>query len=216
MRKYKTPFSVADGVIRDAAGQEVRLWGVNYYAPFNHNFQNIREMGVDHRKAIDQDLAHMKLMGLDFLRFHLYEREISDAQGNIVENEHLRVFDYLMEKASEEGFYVMITPLTWWNTIENQVMMDRYYAYWHIGVGAAFGFSNYFGKDAMLWNPAARACQKRYLSQLFRRKSTVSGKQIYEHDGVVAVEPFNEPLRKLAREDAVKATSASMDKVFRF
>ena len=36
------------------------------------------------------------------------------------------------------------------------------------------------------------------------------------YDGPVTVEPFNEPLRKLAREDAVKATSASMDKVFRF
>jgi hypothetical protein len=47
---------VQAGVIYDAVGIKVKLWGVNYYAPFNHNYFNIEELGKDHRQAIDQDL----------------------------------------------------------------------------------------------------------------------------------------------------------------
>jgi len=35
------------------------------------------------------------------------------------------------------------------------------------------------------------------------------------YDGPVTVEPFNQPLRDMKREDAVKATSAAMDKVMK-
>jgi 2-keto-myo-inositol isomerase len=36
------------------------------------------------------------------------------------------------------------------------------------------------------------------------------------YDGPVTVEPFNEPLKKMSLADAVKATSASLDKVHKF
>ena len=51
--KYQTPFHVQSGVILDAAGKTVRLFGVNYYAPFNHNYYNIAELGKDHYRAVD-------------------------------------------------------------------------------------------------------------------------------------------------------------------
>ena len=50
--RFTAPFAVRDGIIRDAAGREVRLWGVNYYAPFAHNFLNIAEVGADYRQAL--------------------------------------------------------------------------------------------------------------------------------------------------------------------
>ena len=46
--QYTTPFKVINGTIYDAGGRTVRLFGVNYYAPFNHNFYNILELGKDH------------------------------------------------------------------------------------------------------------------------------------------------------------------------
>ena len=41
MKRYATPFTVRDSVIYDAEGKKVKLWGVNYYTPFNSNFYNI-------------------------------------------------------------------------------------------------------------------------------------------------------------------------------
>ena len=40
MSRYATPFAVKDNVIYDAEGRKVKLWGVNYYTPFNSNFYN--------------------------------------------------------------------------------------------------------------------------------------------------------------------------------
>ena len=56
--RYQTPFQVRSGVIYDAAGKTVRLFGVNYYAPFNHNYYNIAELGKDHFRAVDEDFRH--------------------------------------------------------------------------------------------------------------------------------------------------------------
>ena len=191
--KYKTPFHVKDSVIYDANGEKVKLWGVNYYAPFNHNFYNIEELGKDHFAAIDEDIRHFKLMNIDFIRMHLYEREITDKDGNIVENQNMKVFDYLVEQCEKNGIYLMITPMVWWNTVKNQIIQDRYYAYWYIDSQDAFGFSNFYSCDGMLWNQDAIDCQKRYMEGLFSRKSRVSGKKLAEYSNVVVIELFNEP-----------------------
>ena len=79
---YKTPFHVKDGKIFAAENRYVTLWGVNYYAPFNHNFCNLAELGKDHCRAIDRDLDDLQLLGADFIRMHMFEREISDPAGN--------------------------------------------------------------------------------------------------------------------------------------
>ncbi len=108
--RYRTPFHVKEGTIYDAENRTVKLWGVNYYVPFNHNFFNIKELGLDHRKIIDEDLRHFQLLGIDLIRMHLYEREITDRLGNIVENENLEILDYLIEECSKKGIYLMLSP----------------------------------------------------------------------------------------------------------
>ncbi|OQA79661.1 MAG: hypothetical protein BWY31_04201 [Lentisphaerae bacterium ADurb.Bin242] len=190
---YKTPFSVRKGVIYDADGRKAKLWGVNYYAPFNHNFYNIEELGKDHFKAIDEDIRHLKLLGADFIRMHLYDREITDRGGNIVENKNMRVLDYLIDQCEKNGIFLMITPTVWWNTVKNQIFQDRVYAYWYLESQDAFGFSNYFSVDAMIWDSDAIQCQKVYLNALFSRKNTVSGKRMNEYSNIVSIELFNEP-----------------------
>ena len=194
MSDYKTPFQVKESVIYDAEGRKVKLWGVNYYTPFNSNFYNIEELGKDHFAAIDEDIRHFKLMNIDFIRMHLYDREITDREGNIVENKNMRVFDYLLTQCEKNGIYLMLTPTVWWNTVSNQIVQEKYYAYWSIDSQEAFGFSNYFSCDSMLWDPDAIRCQETYLHALFTRRSTTDGKRLNEYKNIVAFELFNEPL----------------------
>jgi len=190
---FKPPFAVKDAVIVDQDGKEVKLWGVNYLAPFNHNFVNIRQAGVDLKTAIDTDLAHFKLMGIDFIRVHLYDREITDNQGDLVDNDHLKAFDYLVERANQNGIFMMLTPTVWWNTVENEKNFSEHYAYWDLSQQPAFGFSNYFSKDAILWHPEAIACQQRYLRGLFGHVNAFSKRRLCDYPNIVVVELTNEP-----------------------
>ena len=190
---FQKPFTNRNGIIYDSKDQEVRLWGVNYYAPFCHNYLNIQELGKDHKVCINEDISHLKKMGVDFMRMHIYDREISDKNGNIVENDQMEIFDYLVEQLEQNNIFLMLTPITWWNTPVNQVYHENYYAYWHIGSQQAFGFSNYYGKDALLWHPDAIDAQKRYLQQFFSRKNRISGRTLNDYNNLIAVEIINEP-----------------------
>ena len=191
--QYATPFKVRNGTIYDADGRIVRLFGVNYYAPFNHNFYNILELGKDHCQAIDEDFRHFAELGVRFIRIHLYDREITDQEGNIVENLNLDIFDYLLEKAEEQNIYIMLTPIVWWNTVSTQIAVEADYAYWYTGSHPNFGFANFYSKDSLIWNQDAIECQKRYFRTLFSHKGKRSGKRICDYANIVAVEPFNEP-----------------------
>ncbi|MBR5079292.1 MAG: hypothetical protein IKX30_11185 [Victivallales bacterium] len=191
--KYQTPFHVDSGVIYDAAGEVVRLFGVNYYAPFNHNYYNIAELGKDHCKAVDEDFRHFNELGIRFIRMHLYDREITDAEGNLVENGNLEVLDYVLKKAEENDIYLMLTPIVWWNTVSTQIVLDQDYAFWYCGSHADFGFSNFYSKDSLIWNSDAIECQKRYFRALFNHCNHWTGKRLCEYHNIVAIEPFNEP-----------------------
>lgn len=201
---FQPPFHVSGGEIRDARGRYVTLWGVNYYAPFNHNFYNIAELGKEHFRAVDEDLDHLQLLGVDFLRLHMYEREITDPAGNLVENANLRVFDYLMEQCEKRNIFLMIAPISYWNSVQNQLEQERLYAYWNIGAQEAFGFTNFYSIDALLWHPEALACQERYFRSLFSHRNAFSGKLLREYRNLVVWELVNEmqfPDRRLLRPE---------------
>ena len=189
---FVPPFHVSGGEIRDARGRYVTLWGVNYYAPFNHNFYNIAELGKEHLRAVDEDLDHLQLLGVDFLRLHMYEREITDPAGNLVENANLRVFDYLMDQCEKRNIFLMIAPISYWNSVQNQLEQERLYAYWNIGAQEAFGFTNFYSIDALLWHPEALACQERYFRSLFAHRNAFSGKLLREYRNLVVWELVNE------------------------
>ena len=76
---FQTPFSVKEQVIVDKSGREVRLWGVNYYAPFNHSYAGLKAKGVSVRRAIDRDIEDFQRMGVQLVRMHLFDRELTDA-----------------------------------------------------------------------------------------------------------------------------------------
>ena len=72
---------------------EVALFGVNYYAPFTVDHEGLRLLGEDHRLTMDRDVAHFVRLGLDAIRLHVFDRQISDKRGNLLKNEHLDLFD---------------------------------------------------------------------------------------------------------------------------
>jgi hypothetical protein len=94
---FKPPFVVKDAVIVDQDGKKGQAVGRDYLAPFNHNFINIRQAGVDLKTAIDTDLAHFKLM--ESILFACISTTGNHGQsGNLIENDHLKAFDYLVER----------------------------------------------------------------------------------------------------------------------
>lgn len=156
---------VSDGVLYYEDGEEVALWGVNYYAPFNHNYVNLRELGMNHKEVIDEDIRHFVRMGVDVVRLHVYDRTISDKNGNLVSNERVELMDYIVAKCGEAGIYVFITPIAWWLDVEQQLILDKSYAYWCIGAQRNFGFSNFYSKEAFFWDEDAIAAQENYFAQ---------------------------------------------------
>ena len=74
-----------DGVMRwSTSKQEVALFGVNYTAPLRIRVSRHQRLGIPIEKAIDADVYHLARLGLDAYRVHVWDREISDAEGNVL------------------------------------------------------------------------------------------------------------------------------------
>ena len=210
---FKTPFRMEQQRILDSDGKEVRLWGVNYYAPFNHHYAGLKAKGVDFRKAIDRDIEDFQRMGVQLVRMHLFDRELTDAEGNLVEtgseDSHLAVLDYLVERLYQSGIYLMITAMAWWNSTQTQQELREGYAHITFGDLTAMGFANFCPKHMLMWHPKFLDIQENYLRQLFTHPNRYSGKTMPEYAHIALVEVINEPaypkaetLEKLRREKA--------------
>ncbi|MHB8972260.1 MAG: cellulase family glycosylhydrolase [Pirellulaceae bacterium] len=165
------------GVLRwQDTGEEVALFGVNYYTPFWHNYPDLQELGADHKQVIDQDVLHFARMGLNALRLHVFDREVSDDTGNVLANEHLDLLDYLIARAKERGIYTVLTPIAWWPV-----------------PGDSPGFSTRFTMHQMTTDPAARPPQINYLQQFLRHVNPYTGLAYKDDPAVVCLELINEP-----------------------
>ncbi len=156
--------------------EEVALFGVNYYAPFHWNYADLKAIGADHEQTIRTDLAHLKRLRLDLLRLHVFDREISDRQGNLLDNDHLRLLDYLIAQARGRGIYLVLTPIAWWGV-----------------PGRSDGFSDAYSMPRMTTDPAAWAAQGRYLEQFLRHTNRYTGLTYADEPAIAAIELINEP-----------------------
>jgi endo-1,4-beta-mannosidase len=157
-------------------GEEIALFGVNYYPPFHWNYADLKAIGADHEQTIRADLAHFKRLRLDLLRLHVFDREISNRQGNLLDNDHLRLLDYLIEQAKGQGIYLVLTPIAWWGV-----------------PGRSDGFSDAYPMPRMTTDPAAWAAQGRYLKQFLRHTNRYTGLSYAEDPAIAAIELINEP-----------------------
>jgi len=171
-----------DGVMRwSESSAEVALFGVNYTTPFAHAFRAHKRLGVALEEAIDADVYHLSRLGLDAYRVHVWDREISDPEGNLVENEHLRAFDYLLAKLKERGIKIVLTPLQFGNA-----------AYPEPGVPLN-GFSSAYGKQGCLENKESWPLQERYLSQFVSHMNPHTGLAYKDDPDIIVFEICNEP-----------------------
>ncbi|WP_375419321.1 membrane or secreted protein [uncultured Hymenobacter sp.] len=171
----------AQGVWRwRKGGAEVALFGVNYTAPFAHAYRAHRAVDADLEKAIDQDVYHFARLGLDAFRVHVWDVEISDTLGNLVENEHLRLLDYLVAQLQARGIRVVLTPIAYWNN-----------GYPEKDTGT--GFSSIYPKGVAYRQPRAVAAQERYLTQFLNHRNQYNGQLIKHDPNILAFEVCNEP-----------------------
>jgi hypothetical protein len=92
-------------------------------------------------------------MGLDLYRVHIWDCEISDTLGNLLINDHTRLFDFMIMKMKERGMKFVLTPIAYWGNG------------WPAPDEKTPGFSTRYGKDASLTNEGAMKAQENYLKQ---------------------------------------------------
>jgi len=160
---------------------EASFFGVNYTVPFAYGYRSHKAPGIDHRKAIDADVYHMHRLGLNAFRVHMWDVEISDTLGNLLDNEHLRLFDYLLYRLKQRKISVMLTPIAFWGNGYPQ--LDE----------RTPGFSTRWGKRGAVVQEGAIRAQERYLVQVMNHVNPFTGLAYKDDPSIIAVEINNEP-----------------------
>jgi hypothetical protein len=170
------------GVLRlSANNQEVAFYGVNYTTPFAHAYRAHKALGVDMETAIRQDVYHFARLGFDAFRVHVWDTEISDTAGNLLDNDHLRLFDFLLAELKKRNIKTIITPIAFWGN--GYPERDE----------RTPGFARKYGKGGSTINDTAIKAQENYLQQFFKHVNPYT-KQTYQDDEhVIAMEINNEP-----------------------
>ncbi len=170
------------GVLRYTSTKaEANFFGVNYTTPFAHAYRAHNVLKVDLEQAIRNDIYHFSRLGLNAFRVHVWDNEISDSAGNLIENEHLRLFDFLLAELKKRNIKTIITPIAFWgNGYPERDELTP-------------GFSRYFGRGKLTTNDTAIRAQENYLKQFFKHVNPYT-KLSYENDkDIIAVELNNEP-----------------------
>ncbi len=182
----KIPVYVDDeGVMRwSDSDEEVALFGVNYSIPFAHGYRAINYVDADHEETIDQDVYHFARMGLDAYRIHVWDIEISDRRGNLLENDHLRLFDYLIMRLKERGIKIVLTT-----------MRNADNAYPEGDEVLDWGFSRKYPKygNVAHHTPEAVQAQRRYVQQFVNHVNPYTGLSYKDDPDILAFEINNEP-----------------------
>jgi hypothetical protein len=185
------------GVMRwTADGEEVALFGVNYSTPFAYSYRAHGYLGVDRKRAIDADVLHLARLGLDAYRIHVWDREVSDRDGNLVANDHLDLLDYLMARLADLGIKAILTPIAWWPA-----------GYPERDPGS-IGFSEDYEKSEMSVDLDARRAQANYLAQFITHRNPYTGLTYVEDPNLVAIEIFNEPRHPAGPEETTRYIDA--------
>ena len=173
------------GVIRWENNEEVALFGANYCLPSACDYRAAGYISGDRKKMIDQDMTHFARMGWDGLRVCLWgDYENSDRDGNLVNNDHLDLMDYLIFRAKERGIYMLFTPITTYSSQWPDAMHDTV---------SARGFSTFFKKPELGTNPEAIRVQVNYLQQILNHVNPYTGIAIKDEPSILFIEMINEP-----------------------
>lgn len=177
------------GVMRwEDTKQEIQGFGVNYTVPFAHAYRSAKKLGIDPLKAIDEDVYHFSRLGFDLYRVHVWDTEISDTLGNLLYNENLHAFDYLLKKLGERNINYVLTPIAFWGNG------------WPEPDDPTPGFAAKYGKDNCLTDPGAIKAQENYLFQFMNHVNPYTGVAYKDAPRLIAIEISNEPHHREAPE----------------
>lgn len=183
----------ASGVIRwEKDHKEAAFFGTNYTAPFAYGNRAILRMGVTAEQAIKDDVYHFSRLGLDAFRVHVWDQEISDAEGNLINNEHLRLFDFLLAELKKRKIKTLVTPIAFWGN--GYPEKDE-------NTGS---FANKYGKDKSVVSEEAFKAQENYLKQFFKHKNPYTGLTYQQDADILATEINNEPHHSGPKERATE------------
>lgn len=161
--------------------KEAAFFGVNYTVPFAYGYRSHKALGKDIKQAIDEDVYHFARLGLDAFRVHIWDTEITDSLGNLLENEHLDLFDYLLHQLERRHIKILITPIAFWGN--GYPERDE----------KTPGFSRVYGKDQSVVKEEAIRAQENYLRQLAVHINPYTGTAYKDDQYIIAAEINNEP-----------------------
>ncbi|ANE52081.1 cellulase family glycosylhydrolase [Flavisolibacter tropicus] len=170
--------------------KEAAFFGVNYTVPFAYGYRSVKALGVNQETAIDQDVYHFSRLGLDAFRVHVWDTEISDSLGNLKENEHLRLFDYLVAKLKEKQIKIFLTPLAFWG---------NGYPEKDVNTGS---FSSKWNKQKVLVTEDAIRAQENYLQQFLKHVNPYTKTTYGQDPDIIGLEINNEPHHSGAKQQA--------------
>lgn len=181
-----------EGVIRwKSDGRGVALFGANYCLPSASDYRAAGRaspagyVGADRKKLIEQDMAHFARMGWDGLRLSFWgDWENSDKNGNLIQNDHLDLLDYLIARASERGIFMLLSPIVTHSSLWPDGGNDP----------SVIGFSRQFPQSELGTNPEAIAAQANYLRQLLRHVNPYTGRALKDEPHILFIEMINEPI----------------------
>ncbi len=171
-----------EGVLRwKNTKEEIMAFGVNYTVPFAHAYRMAKRLGISPKDAIRQDVYHFARLDFDLYRVHVWDTEISDSVGNLIENEHLELFDFMVHEMKQRNMKFVITPLAFWGNG------------WPEPDEKTPGFSYKYGKDVCLTNADAIAAQANYLKQFLEHVNPYTNIAYKNEKDIIAFEISNEP-----------------------
>lgn len=195
-----------DGVIRWQDNKaEVALFGANYTLPSASDYRAAGYLNADRKKLIEEDMAHFARMGWDALRLSFWgDWENSDRAGNLIENDHLDLQDYLIAQARARGIYILFSPITTYNANWPDALQDT----------TDPGFSKYYDRGKLGTDSAALAAQVNYIRQILEHVNPYTKTALKDEPAILFIEPINEPWhRPEDLELSVKYINALVDGV---
>jgi hypothetical protein len=172
------------GVMRwRTSNVEVAMLGANYCLPSASDYRAAGAVNADRKKMIDDDMTHFARMGWDALRLSFWgDWECCDRDGNLIENDHLDLLDYLIYRAKERDLHMLFSPIV------------TYSSSWPgPDDPAAVGFSRYYKKEELGTNPQAIAAQVNYLRQILNHVNPYTKLALKDEPYICFVELINEP-----------------------
>jgi hypothetical protein len=190
------------GVMRwSDSRQEAAFYCVNYTLPFAHAYRAILYAGKDHKEAIDKDVYHFARLGFNAYRIHVWDVEVSDSTGNLIDNEHLDLLDYLIAKLRERNIRVLLTTMT---NFGNGYPERNYHTQ---------GFSYLYDKCQIHNDVNAIKAQTNYIGSFVKHVNPYT-KQAYKDDPyIVGFEINNEPCHAASEQQTKRYIMQMLDAI---